>query len=459
METQDLFDVLRKRSTLFFLGLVAIVLLLVSASWWLLRPTYVPLYKEATEASQADILATLSQWQVPYQINAKEGVIEVPEDKLGAARIHLAEAGIPTRAGVGFELFDKADYGMSEFSQKINYQRALEGELARSVESISEVKYARVHLTLKKPGLYQGSDEQPKASVIVRLRPNATLNSKQVQGIQQLVASAVESMKLESVVVLDEEGRALSSGDGVAAMPERMQLATQVENDLQQKATQLLQRSFGAQGAQVSVRVLMNFDRVKSVRELPIVSATNPAVLREKELTSSSGTAAGVANDGESKRNQNSREVEYVVGKEHAEIDHAVGSVERVSVGVVLGVPQPAQVMDEMQHLLEAALGLSAARGDRLVIVYMPPNLAGNSAAADMKAAPEQTLAPSVTTPGNQPWLVWGLVVLAVALFVALLASWVRHPPRKLVPEATPMAAADREQLLSDLRHWLKEGR
>jgi len=206
MDNQRLMKAFAGRSAVFFAGLAMIGVLLVLAVWWVLRPSYVPLYKEATEASQADILATLSQWQVPYRINAKEGVIEVPEEKIGAARIHLAEAGIPTRAGVGFELFDKADYGMSEFSQKINYQRALEGELARSVMSINEVKFARVHLTLKKSGLYQSAEEQAKASVIVRLKPNAALNSKQVQGIQQLVASAVEGMTLEHVVVLDEEG-------------------------------------------------------------------------------------------------------------------------------------------------------------------------------------------------------------------------------------------------------------
>ncbi len=443
------------RSAVFFAGAAMIAVLLIIAIWWVLRPSYVPLYKEATEASQADILATLSQWQLPYRINAKEGVIEVPEEKIGAARIHLAEAGIPTRVGMGFELFDKADYGMSEFSQKINYQRALEGELARSVMSINEVKFARVHLTLKKSGLYQRAEEQAKASVIVRLKPEAELNGKQVQGIQQLIASAVEGMTLEHVVVLDEDGRALSTGDGVAAIPERMQLATQIEADLQQKAAQLLQRSFGRHGVQVSVRVMMNFDRVKTVREQPIVSAVSPAILREKQLISSSGNAS----ETEGKRSQSTREVDYVVGKEVSEIEHAMGSVDRVSVGVVLAVPQAEAAMQEAQRLLSAALGLDASRGDQLVIAYIPPNLGHHDLAPDVAstAVIESTVPLSAST--RQPWLVWGLSLLTVILFVSLLLTWMS--PERRNPAGAGMAQmppADREQLLIELRRWLKEG-
>lgn len=456
MDNQRLMKAFEGRSAMFFGGLAIIGVLLIVAVWWVLRPSYVPLYKEATEASQADILATLSQWQVPYRINAKEGVIEVPEEKIGAARIHLAEAGIPTRAGVGFELFDKADYGMSEFSQKINYQRALEGELARSVMSINEVKFARVHLTLKKSGLYQSAEEQAKASVIVRLKPNTELNSKQVQGIQQLIASAVEGMTLDHVVVLDEEGRALSAGDGVAAMPERMQLASRIEAELQQKAAELLQRSFGRQGAQVSVRVLMNFDRIKSVREQPIVSGVNPAILREKQLSSSTGNAG----ESEGKRSQTTREVDYVVGKERSEVEHAIGSIERVSVGVVLAVAQPESVMQEVKRVLEAALGLNTQRGDQLVIAYMPPNVSSNDFAADMGKSVLPESAMPLPESGRQPWLLWGLCVLTMALFVSLLATWMRpERQRSARTSVALMPSAEREQLLVDLRRWLKEGR
>jgi flagellar M-ring protein FliF len=323
--------------------------------------------------------------------------------------------------------------------------------------SISEVKFARVHLTLKKSGLYQSAEEQAKASVIIRLKPNAELNGKQVQGIQQLVASAVEGMTLEHVVVLDEEGRALSAGDGVAAMPERMQLASHIEVELQQKAAELLQHSFGRQGAQVSVRVLMNFDRIKSVREQPIVSSANPAILREKQLSSNTG---GVE-DAEGRRSQTTREVDYVVGKERSEVEHAVGSIERISVGVVLPIAQPESVMQEMQHLLEAALGLNAKRGDQLVIAYMPLNLVGNDF-ADKATAPAvvDPIMPLPESPQDTRWLV-GLGILAMILLLSLLIIWRRtkRDSSVQVSSVAPMSPAEREQFLVDLQHWLQEGR
>ncbi|MBA4151906.1 MAG: flagellar M-ring protein FliF [Acinetobacter sp.] len=457
MSEQKFSELIAERSLLFITGAIAIAILLIVAIWWVMKPSYVPLHKEATESSQADMLAILSQWQVPYRINVKEGLIEVPSEHIGQARIHLAEAGIPTRSGVGYELFDKADYGMSEFSQKINYQRALEGELARSVMTISEVKFARVHLTLKRAGLYQADADHPKASVIVRLRPNVVLNTKQVQGIQHLVASAVDGMTQEHVVILDEEGRALSAGDGVAAIPERFQLSMGLERELQDKVMQLLQRSFGTQGAQVSVRVLMNFDRVKSVSELPVVTGQSP-ILREKQLSSNtSGDEAVQA------RNQQTREVEYVVGKQRSETEHAVGVIERVSVGIVLSVPQSDEVMNEMQRVLEAALGMSPSRGDTLVITYMPPNLSDASAADYVEGAvssspttlPTSTL--SMTENSKQYWLAAGLALFGLFLAVSCVLLWREN--RKQSTHMTRLSVDEREQLVMDLRRWLQEGK
>ena len=153
MEDKPVSKFFTGRSSVFLGGVVLIIALLALSIWWVFRPSYVALYKDASEASQAEILAILSQRQVPYRINTKEGVIEVAAEEAATARMYLAQAGIPSRSSTGFELFDKADYGMSEFSQKINYQRALEGELARSIMSMSEVEYARVHLTFKKTSL------------------------------------------------------------------------------------------------------------------------------------------------------------------------------------------------------------------------------------------------------------------------------------------------------------------
>ena len=466
MENQSLSRSLTSRSGLFIAGLILIIGLFAFAAWWLFRPSYVALYKDASEASQAEILATLGQLQLPYRINAKEGLIEVPAETVAAARMHLAESGIPTRAGVGFELFDQADYGMSEFSQKINYQRALEGELARTVMSISEVQYARVHLTFKKAGLYQHAEEQAKASVIVRLRADARLNTQRVRGIQQLVASAVEGMDYERVVVLNEDGQLLSQADGAATAPEYLQMATQIERDLQAKAEHLLRRPLGSAGAEISVRVQMNFDRIKSVRELPLGGGKES--LRHAKEVSSSDSSEGNA---DSKRTQNTRETEYVIGKERAEIEHAAGKIERISVGVVLTAALADEDVKEMRNLLEAALGLDAQRGDQLVIAYIPENplatvavepapLSEAPTAATVEQADAVADELSAQSPAATPWLRLSVAALAAALSVALLLVWSRNRRRQVSVIAQPrLSSVEREQLLVDLRRWLVEGR
>ena len=449
------------RSGLFFTGLVIIIVLFGSALWWLTRPTWAALYKDAGEANQAAILATLGQWQLPYRI--RQGVIEVPEDTVAAARMHLADAGVPGRGSTGFELFDQADYGMSEFSQKINYQRALEGELARTMMGTAEVQHARVHLTFKKSGLYRQAEEPAKASVVLRLRPDAVLDNQRVRGIQQLVASAVEGMSAERVVVLNENGLLLSSGDGSAAQPEHLRMTAQVEQDLRSKAQTLLTRSLGYNAAEVSVRVQLNFDRVKSVRELPVGGGSD-ALQRSREVTSTE-SASGSS---DSKRRQSTRESDFMVGKERAEIEHAAGGIERISVGVVLAAPQPEAGLKEMRNVLQATLGLDTTRGDQLVIAYLPRSPAATAAPATVTPAQQAPTAivansePVATPEAQTPWLRWAVSAAAGLLSVILLSLWlsVRKRARRPLAAAQPrLTSVEREQLLVDLRRWLAEVR
>jgi len=456
------------RSNLFLIGSLAIAALFAAGIWWLLRTEYAPLYKDATEASQAEILATLNQHHVPYKINPQGGVIEVPVEHIASARMYLAESGIPTRAGAGFELFDQADYGMSEFSQKINYQRALEGELARTIMTLSEVQYARVHLTFKKAGLFQGNEEQPKASVIVRLRSDDTLTVQRVRGIQQLVASAVESMEQERVVVLNEEGQVLSSTDSAGATPEHLQMAADVEQTLQKKAEQMLQGSLGTQNAQVSIRVQMNFDRVKSVREQPLLPAGKPVIKHEKKLSSKENSTGESSN----RRSQDTNETDYEIGREHSEVEHATGKVERISVGIVLPKAMTSEAVVSLRTLLKAALGLDEQRGDQLAIMFRPE--AAGSATQPALVVPKTEAAqplPTALPPSSVveaqtpalPWLSIRLIAAGFALLLSLflLALWLRSKNSRKTALATlpRLSSVEREQLVVDLRRWMEEGR
>ncbi|WP_092412038.1 flagellar basal-body MS-ring/collar protein FliF [Pseudomonas sp. NFACC07-1] len=458
MENQPVSSFLAGRTRVFLMGALLIVGLLAVSAWWVIRPQYVALYRNADEASQAQILATLSQRHVPYRINTQQGAIEVLADDAASARMYLAEAGIPTRGGTGFELFDKADYGMSEFSQKINYQRAMEGELARTIMSMSEVEYARVHLTFKKTSLYQQAEEPPKASVIVRLRSAGTLMPQRVRGIQQLVSSAVEGMTLERVSVLNEDGQVLSASDGAAAAPEHLQLTAQVEQALKLKAEELLARPLGHRGVDVSVRVLMNFDRVKSISEQPLTNK-----MRREKRTESTENSSG---ESTSKRSQNNREIDYEVGKARAETEHAAGKIERITVGVVLSTPVSDAQMKDIQALLEAALGLDLKRGDRLVMVYIPDMpVPETTPVAEPSVQPVPVSSAQLPAPVDAelslPWARWLGIGSMAALAIALLLLWVKGRRKSVsVPATVPrLTSVEREQLLVDLRRWLLEGR
>lgn len=450
---------LGRRSSIIFWVAGALCLTLIVTFWWLITPNYVAVYKQTDENSQAAILATLSRWQIPYRIT--DGVINVPETSLAKARMSLAEAGIPGRHTVGFELFDQADYGLSEFAQRINYQRALEGELARTVMSFNELEDAHVHLSLKKTGLYQGLHDVSKASVIVRVQHGALLTTAQVMAIQQLLASAVESLDPEHVNVINTQGQVLSVDRHALALPERMQLAATAEHALEAKAKDFLGHTFAADTVSVSVRVALNFDRIKRVIEQPIAPANNSLGVLQREKSQSSATASEVVTG---KRSENSRDSEYVVGKEHVETESASGTIARISVAVLLPAGASAEITNAMHSLLVSALGLELSRGDQLTIAYMPALVPDSSAQATQTIARSQTSTNTRhMTPVNARLSTWGIAAGAVCVLLSLAAGfafWRNQQHNMLTDDAairldpaSPIAArvgADKSATLSD---------
>nr|WP_278044915.1 flagellar basal-body MS-ring/collar protein FliF [Fluviicoccus keumensis] len=443
------------------LGLVAGILLIAvmfaTAVWWLWTPSYVALYKDSPEASQAEILAGLTAAGIPFRLNSKDNSIEVSESQVGQARMHLAEAGIPAVGGAGFELFDHADYGMSEFAQRINYQRALEGELGRTIQGMREVRQARVHITLKRTGAFLAAPEQPKASVVIQLTPGSVLSQDQSRGIRELVASAVEGMKPESVVVMNEYGQVLGGADALNQLPDRLQAVSRVEADLREKAESLLRHALGNDGAYVTVHVQMNFDKATAVRErpLPIPGTEEGLVVRQKENHSSTDLGEKEQAAGSEANSQDSSETEYAVGKEHSEIEFATGKLEQISIGVVLSGPVDGISPAQLHELLAGGLGLNTARGDRISVVYAAPG--GKTVKS------EQATVPPVVAPASQDkalpaLLVWaglGLLML-VGLVAFMLARSGRRSPVS-GQQGGPLSQEERQVLLEELRRWLKE--
>ena len=197
------------------LTLALVVVLVIGAAlsaayFMVLRRPYAVLFTNLRSADAATVVADLDKRKTPYRLEQGGGTILVPQEQVDATRLAVANEDLPLKGVVGFELFNKSDMGLTEFAQKINYQRALQGELARTIMTLDAVDFARIHLSIADPTLFRDDRRPSKASITITLRPGKMLSADAVLGIQRMVASAVPDLSTEDVVVLDESGATLS---------------------------------------------------------------------------------------------------------------------------------------------------------------------------------------------------------------------------------------------------------
>ena len=222
---------LSNRSAYFFVGACLVITIFAITVWWLLKPNYAPLIQQDSKISQSDALNVLNLEKIPYIIN--NNVIEVENSNLGDARLALAHAGLSNPETVGFEIFNKTDYGMSDFAQKINFQRAIEGELARSIMAMDGIKYARVHITPKSDSIYANDKETAKAAVIMQVKNGYKFPKDSLIGIQNLVASSVDGLLPVNVSLLNEQGQIISPEfyeNSSMSSGKEIELAANIEN-------------------------------------------------------------------------------------------------------------------------------------------------------------------------------------------------------------------------------------
>lgn len=436
---------------LFAIGVLGILTLVGTGAWWVLHPDYAVLATDLRPADASEIGTALSRWGVPYRFEEGDKTVRVPEESVYQVRMKLAAEGIPNGGSVGFEAFKDSDYGVTEFAQRINYQRALQGELERTIQSMPEVRSVRVHLTIHHAGLFEQNQVGSKGSVTLALREGARLVPRQVAGIQRLVASAVEGLQPAKVTVLDERGAALSAGDAMAGdLSERVNQAGRMETALQAQASRLLARALHRQDFAVSVAVQLNYDRVKRVgnRVLGQGKGGHGVLVREKTDSSHpAGSAPGAAAGPSS-----SREAEYAHGTEQEEIEQAPGRIERITVGIVLPSGLPQAQVDPLADVVAAGIGLDARRGDKVEIATAaPPVHTATPIALPMPAAAKAPVPAPPTAATRMPlatplyWLGGG----ATALVLWFLLSALRAP-------RTPrLSASEREEALQRIRQWI----
>ncbi|MCS6954410.1 MAG: flagellar basal-body MS-ring/collar protein FliF [Bryobacterales bacterium] len=366
-----------------------------------LRPLYAGLSAEDAGA----VVARLRESGVAFRVTADGGTVLVPEDKVAELRLALAAEGLPRSGRIGFELFDRGNFGTTEFAEQVNYRRALEGELERSVRCLAEVEQARVHLTFPKDSLFEENRRPAKASVLVRLKPGAELEPASVQAITYLVASAVDGLAPEAVSVLDMRGRLLNrprTALGEEQLSEGMLAYRQsVERDLVNKINATLEPLVGPGKFRAAVSAECDFSSGEQSEETFDPARSVMLASQKTEEMTGTGATAGVpgtasnlprptatpsrAAGGVSRRTE---AISYQSSRVVRRVKLPQGTIKRLSVAVLLDhatvwqgegrdrrrvlVPLPPERVQAIRQIVAASIGLVPDRGDQLIVESLP---------------------------------------------------------------------------------------
>jgi flagellar M-ring protein FliF len=444
------------------------------------RPLYVTLASEDAGA----VVQKLKEGGVDYRLSENGASVLVPSARVAEMRLEMAAAGLPKSGRIGFELFDKTNFGATEFVEHINYRRALEGELERTVMSLAEVEQARVHVTFPKESVYLESRQPAKASVVVRLHAGARLVPQNVLAIEHLVASAVEGLSPESVSVLDVRGtllsrpRAAAAADGAESSDRLLEIRQGIERDLVAKINGTLEPLLGSEKFRAGASVECDFSSGEQSEEIYDPTRSVMVSSQKSEDTSNTGGAAGIPGTASNLPRPaprpaaalagTSRRTESIAYQSSRTVRHTKmpqGTVKRMSLSVlvdqtvrwegqgtkmhhVLEQPSP-EKLKSIRDLVAAATGFSTERGDQLIVESLPFEATLNLEppnAGPIGSKPSGTL--PVNLPPwlnrileNRTWLTGAAVVIGF-LFVAIRRVSVKFFSRKstTTPPATPPA-------------------
>ena len=439
---------------------VGSLVVVLGLAWWVQRPLYRPLFTKLAEQDASAIVEALRAEKVPFRLKDGGRAILVPAEQLYELRLALASRGLPEGGSVGFELFDRQTRGQTDFLQRLNYQRALQGELARTISRLGGVESARVHLALPERSQSVGEGRRPSASVVVKLAPGHALSAAQIDGIVHLVAASVEGLAADGVTVVGEGGRLLTTdrrgGETLGASNGALEMQASIERQLAERVESMLAAVVGREKAIARVAATLDLARVERTEETYDPERT---ALRTQRTT----------REQERRDESQSYEVSKVVSHTVA----PAGVVKQLSVAVLIDgtytgagaarkfTPRPAEELARLKELVKNAVGFSEARGDRIEITSVPFQ-------SEPAAAGEGVLAALDT---------WLPALLMRLLAVGLVAAGLFYVVRPLVlgrsegRAALPEAAA--AQLTQDnlaltqqnperaaqlVREWLREG-
>ena len=438
---QDIIDRLgRRRALVLVLVGVGSLVAIWAFAHWATAPNWVPLYTGLSLDVVGDVTARLDEAGIAYRLERGGSELYVAEDDYARARVLLARVGLPTRSRPGFELFDQPAWGMTDFTQRVNYRRAIEGELERTISQMRGIEAAQVHLAMAESRVFRRAERPAEASVFLKLRPGAEASQEMVEAIRFLVASSVEGLQSENVTVLNDRGRLLSvsaEGGSTDLLTKRqLEYQREIERRLEEKAEELVAQVVGIGNVNVRVSASINFDRVE--RTTQSVDPGNQVVLQEQRSEivpgpNTEGAGSVVAN------------TTYDVTRQIETYSGGVGTIERLTVAVLVNdrivvegdsvrmVPRTEDELRQVEALVRNAVGLRPERGDAITVVSTPFDPRGTV----MFARDEG--------PGILGWLRMfqrPLIGLVAAVLMFILAWRVIRALLPAEPAATPLAVA-----------------
>lgn len=395
------------------------------------RPTYGTLFSNLAPQDASKIVEKLQEKKIPYQLEDNGKTIVIPKDKIYDVRLSLAGEGLPQSSIIGYEIFDRTNLGVSDFVQKVNYRRALEGEIARTILQIEEVEGARVHIVVPEKALFKEDEKSTTASVVLKLRSGKPLRRENIQGIIHLISSSVEGLDPANVTIVDSRGTMLSDAEKPnslgAKTSTQYELQQKVENYLAQKAQNMLEGVVGAGNARVQVTADLDFRQVE--RTLEQYDPDKTAV-RSEQITEEKN----VLKDSSTPSTRNNIVTNYEVNKTLERVIENVGGIKRLSVAAIVNglpvhvekegqkvteiQPRKQEEMDQLGEIVKRAVGFDLKRNDEVSVINLPFGGTGESDDFLYKKSP--------TTDWKNIFEddFYGKILMLVAMLGAVVTLW-----------------------------------
>ncbi len=403
--------------------LIAFFSAVIAMLMWANRTEYDLLYSNLDPNSASSIVEDLRSNKVPYRLENGGTTIYAPADRISELRLRYVQSGYIKDSVNGYEIFEKNNMGMTTFMQHLNFKRALEGELMRTINQFSEITKSRVHLVIPEERLFEG-EKEGSASVVVDLRPRVHLSQNQVKGIAALVANSVDGIEAKDVVVMDNDGNVLADGEEtdqlMGAVSNQYELRHNLEQEMQKKVRDLVSGVVGRNNTVVKVSAELNFDRLERTREE--VDPENAAVVSENKYVESSKNAIDTSNYNIQKTTAN-----YEFGRTKETYVSNTGNIKRLTVAVLVNgnyqeqkgadgettfkyEPRSEEELNQIAALVKSAIGYNEDRGDVVEVQNM-----------QLSQRPE--VKESGPLSGDIPFDFWEKIISYILLVIGLIVA------------------------------------